>query len=161
MRVKRLLITGIVSGLFMGVMLFIAGAVFSRLIYGPQMAPAGKFDPEELNAWYFIWTKLVIGIFFGLVFTFIYEYLPLKDKFKSGLAGLKYGFFFWLVMSLWNISHPLIYGSFESQDRLFWLVYSMFGFLALGYGIGWFYRRWRKTDDKPKIDDIATGVISM
>ena len=58
MKVRRLLITGVVSGLSMGVMLFIAGAVFSRIIYGPQMAPAEKFNPEEMNAWYFIWTKL-------------------------------------------------------------------------------------------------------
>jgi hypothetical protein len=156
MKIRRLLITGIVSGLFMGVILFIAGAVFSRLIYGPQMAPSGKFDPEELNAWYFIWTKLVIGVFFGLVLTIIYDKLPLQNKFKSGLAGLKYGFVFWLAMSLWNISHPLIYGSFESQDRLFWLVYSLFGFLALGYGMGWFYRRYSKKDNGSAVYELAS-----
>jgi hypothetical protein len=69
MNTKKILITGTVSGLVMGITLFIAGAIFSRIIYGPQFAPPGKFEPEQLNAFYFIWTKLLIGFFFGIMFT--------------------------------------------------------------------------------------------
>lgn len=141
MSMKRILTAGIISGLSMGIALFIAGAIFSRIIYGPQFAPPGKFEPEQLNAWYFIWTKLLIGIFFGLLFTFAYEGLPLKRRLETGLNGLKYGFVFWLVISLWNISHPLIYGSINTKDQLFWLVYSLFGFLAFGYTLGLLYKR--------------------
>jgi hypothetical protein len=67
MKTKKILISGTLSGLAMGITLFIAGAIFSRIIYGPQFAPPGKFEPEQLNAFYFIWTKLLIGIFFGVV----------------------------------------------------------------------------------------------
>lgn len=49
----------------MGASLFIGGATLSRIIYGPQFAPPGKFAPEQINAFYFIWTKLLIGLFFG------------------------------------------------------------------------------------------------
>ena len=148
MKIRKILTTGIISGLSMGVFLFIAGAVFSRIIYGPQFAPPGKFEPEQLNAWYFIWTKLLIGIFFGLLFTLTYEGLPLKTRLRTGFDGLKYGFVFWLVISLWDISHPLVYGSvnnkdqvFWNKDQVFWLVYSLFGFLACGYTLGLIYKR--------------------
>ena len=147
MNVKRVLITGIISGLSMGVVLFIAGAIFSRIIYGPQFAPPGKFEPEQLNAWYFTWTKLVIGVFFGLVFTWTYEALPLAKRLKSGFHGLRYGFVFWLIVSLWNISHPLVYGSIKNNDQLFWLVYSLFGFLAFGYALGLLYRKYESKGD--------------
>lgn len=53
MRIKKIITIGIISGLIMGITLFIAGAIFSRIIYGPQFAPSGKFEPEQLNAWYF------------------------------------------------------------------------------------------------------------
>ena len=141
MRIKKILTTGIISGLAMGIVLFIAGAIFSRIIYGPQFAPPGKFEPEQLNPFYFIWTKLLIGVFFGILFTFIYEKLPVTKKLNSGFKGLCYGFVFWLIISLWNISHPLIYGSGITDDRLFWLIYSLFGFLALGYAMGLIYKR--------------------
>lgn len=140
MRIRKILTAGIISGLSMGIALFIAGAIFSRIIYGPQFAPPGKFEPEHLNVWYFIWTKLLIGIFFGLLFTLTYEWLPLKKRLATGFVGLKYGFVFWLIISLWNISHPLVYGSVANKDQLFWLVYSLFGFLALGYVLGLIYK---------------------
>ena len=76
MNPKKILISGTISGSVMWITLFIAGAIFSRIIYGPQFAPPGKFEPEQLNAWYFIWTKLLIGVFFGLIFTFLYERNP-------------------------------------------------------------------------------------
>ncbi|NOZ62465.1 MAG: hypothetical protein GXO74_12380 [Calditrichaeota bacterium] len=141
MEMGKAIKAGIISGLIMGITLFIAGAIFSRIIYGPQFAPPGKFEPEQLNAWYFIWTKLLIGIFFGVLFTFFYERLPISKRVTGGLSGLKYGFFFWLVISLWNISHPLIYGSIDNKDQLFWLLYSLCGFLAFGYTLGYFYKR--------------------
>ena len=141
MGIKKSIVAGIVSGLVMGIVLFIAGAVFSRIIYGPQFAPPGKFEPEQLNAWYFIWTKLVIGMFFGVFFTLLYEGLPISKRIAGGLAGLKYGFLLWLAISLWNISHPLVYGSINNRDQLFWLVYSLWGFLAFGYTVGLFYKR--------------------
>ncbi len=80
---KRVLRIGLISGLVMGVVLFVAGAIFSRIIYGPQFAPPGKFEPQQLNPWYFIWTKALIGAFFGLLFTFVYEKLPLTQKLKG------------------------------------------------------------------------------
>jgi hypothetical protein len=144
MRIKKILTTGIIAGLAMGFVLFIAGAIFSRIIYGPQFAPPGKFEPEQLNPFYFIWTKLLIGVFLGILFTFIYEALPLAKRLKSGLNGLKYGFVFWFIISLWDISHPLVYSSGITKDRLFWLVYSLFGFLALGYVLGLIYKKYNK-----------------
>jgi len=148
MSIKKILTAGIISGLVMGIVLFIAGAIFSRIIYGPQFAPPGKFEPEQLNPFYFIWTKLLIGVFFGILFTLIYEALPLTKRLKSGLNGLKYGFVFWLIISLWDISHPLVYGSGITKDRLFWLVYSLFGFLAFGYVLGSIYKRRQDKNNK-------------
>ncbi len=125
----------------MGIALFIGGAVFSRIIYGPQFAPPGKFEPEQLNAWYFIWTKMLIGMFFGVLFTMLYEELPLSKRVSNGWEGLFYGFLFWMAVSLWNISHPVIYGTVNSKNQLFWLLYSLCGFLAYGCTLGCLYRR--------------------
>ncbi|MBE9509404.1 MAG: hypothetical protein IMY71_00890 [Bacteroidetes bacterium] len=141
MKIQKTITIGIISGLIMGITLFIAGAIFSRIIYGPQFAPSGKFEPEQLNALYFIWTKLLIGIFFGILFTLLYEKLPLSRRLSSALAGLKYGFFLWFAISIWNLSHPLIYGSINNKDQLFWLIYSLCGFLAYGYSLGYLYKR--------------------
>jgi len=141
MKINKIVKNGLISGLVMGITLFIAGAIFSRIIYGPQFAPEGKFDPEQLNAWYFIWTKILIGVFFGILFTLLYEGLPIKKRISSAFAGLKYGFLLWLAISLWNISHPLTYGSINDKDQLFWLVYSLFGFLAYGFTLGYLYKR--------------------
>ena len=142
MNTKKILTSGAVSGLVMGITLFIAGAIFSRIIYGPQFAPPGKFEPEQLNAFYFIWTKLLIGIFFGVVFTFVYEKLPLNRRINGSLQGVKYSFIFWLVFTLWDISHPFTYGSIYNNDQLFWLIYSLCGFLAFGFTIGIFYKKY-------------------
>jgi hypothetical protein len=139
--IKRILIYGIVSGIIMGVVLFIGGAIFSRIIYGPQFAPPGKFQPEQINAFYFIWTKILIGIFFGVLFTFFYEKLPLSKRLTSRFHGLKYGFLLWLIITLWDISHPFVYGSINNKDQLFWLLYSLCGFLALGFSLGSFYKK--------------------
>lgn len=143
---KKAFMAGISAGVVMGIALFIGGAIFSRIIYGPQFAPPGKFEAEQLNAWYFIWTKVVIGIFFGSLFTLFYEGLPISKRLNSALSGLKYGFFFWLIISLWNLSHPLIYGSINSKDQLFWLVYSLCGFLAYGTAIGYAYKKYSGPD---------------
>ncbi|GAB4334416.1 MAG: hypothetical protein Kow0037_13130 [Calditrichia bacterium] len=148
MKIQRLLLAGAICGLAMGITLFFAGAIFSRIIYGPQFAPAGKFDPEQLNAWYFIWTKLLIGLFFGILFTAAYQLLPLKHRFRSGRAGLLFGFLFWLVQELWNISHPLIYGNFSPRNELFWAVYTLSGFLMFGFLLGRFFARYE--DEKSR-----------
>jgi hypothetical protein len=148
MQLKRIFTAGTISGLSMGIFLFIGGAIFSRIIYGPQFAPPGKFKPEQINAFYFVWTKLLIGWFFGLLFTFIYEMLPLKIKITGMLQGLKYGFVFWLVISLWSLSHPLIYGTVNTPDQIFWLVYQLVGFLAFGATLGHIYKKREKNELK-------------
>lgn len=142
MSIKKILISGAVSGLLMGLTLFVAGAIFSRIIYGPEFAPPGKFEPEQLNAFYFIWTKLLIGLFFGIAFTFLYEKLPIKNRIKGVFQGVKYSFILWLVITLWDISHPFTYGSINNNDQLFWIVYSLSGFLAFGFTIGMFYKKY-------------------
>jgi len=141
MKLKKILSAGTISGLIMGVFLFIGGAILSRIIYGPQFAPPGKFKPEQINAFYFIWTKLLIGLFFGLLFTFVYEMIPLQTKMSGILQGLKYGFVFWFLMSLWNISHPLVYGTVNLPDQIFWSLYQLVGYLALGATLGYIYKK--------------------
>lgn len=138
MNLKSELVAGLKAGLVMGAALFLAGAVFSGIIYGPQFAPAGKFEPSQLNPFYFIWTKLVIGAFFGLLFALLYTRLPLERRITSMRQGVLYGFLAWVAIWLWNISHPLVYGSIMDKDQLFWLLYSLSGFIALGAGYGRF-----------------------
>jgi len=142
MNLRKILVSGTISGLIMGIALFIVGAIFSRIIYGPQFAPTGKFEPEQLNAFYFIWTKLLIGIFFGIVFTFFYETLPLSRRIRGPAQGVKYSLLFWLVLTLWDISHPFTYGSLYTKDQLFWLIYTLGGFLSFGWAIGLFYKKY-------------------
>ena len=144
MTMRKTILTGIISGMIMGVTLFLSGAIVSRIIYGPQFAPDGKFEPSQLNPFYFIWTKIAIGIFFGLLFTILYEKLPLAKKISSGLKGLQWGFIFWIAVSLWGISHPLVYGSFQSKNEIFWLIYSLSGFLTVGYTFGRLCKNWRR-----------------
>ena len=157
MKLKRIILRGIPAGLTMGISLFIVGAVAARLVYGPQFVPEGKFEPEQINAWYFIWTKLVIGIFFGLVFTALYEALPLSRRIQGVLDGLKYAFWFWLVIQVWDVSHPLVYGSWKGQDQVFWLVYTLGGFLGYGVGLGLAYRRCGGAPPDPSVNTVATS----
>lgn len=138
---KKIIKFGISSGLVMGITLFIGGVILARIIYGPQMAPDGKFDESQMNAFYFIWTKLVIGIFFGILFTIICEVLSLSKRMTGALNGLKYSFFFWLVISLWNLSHPLLYETMNYTDQTFWLLYTLFGYIGLGLTLGILYKK--------------------
>jgi len=138
---KNILKNGTIAGLAMGVSLFIGGAILARIVYGSQMAPEGKFKTSQMNPFYFVWTKLVIGVIFGILFTFIYERLPLFKKISSIGQGLKYAFFFWLVISLWNLSHPIIYESFDFQNRIFWLLYTLCGFIGFGGTLGLLYKK--------------------
>ena len=147
MKLKRLITDGTISGLAMGVLLFIGGAMLSRIIYGPQFAPPGKFAPEQINAFYFIWTKLLIGWVFGILFTLAYELLPLRTRFTGAIHGLKYGFAFWFLTTLWNLSHPLVYGSVNVPDQTFWTLYQLVGFLALGAVLGYISKRRRRNDE--------------
>ncbi|MBC8185261.1 hypothetical protein H8E88_29560 [candidate division KSB1 bacterium] len=144
MNSKKIISAGIISGLVMGVTLFVVGAIASRIIYGPQFAPPGKFDQEQLNPFYFIWTKLLIGMIFGILFTFLYEMLPLSKKINAAFSGLKYGFWFWLIIFLWSLSHPLTYGSLNISNQIFWAIYSLSGFLMYGFTLGLIYRRRRR-----------------
>lgn len=144
MGVRKTLLVGLGTGLGMGLVLFIVGAIAARIIYGPQLAPEGKFEPEQMNAWYFIWTKLVIGAIFGVLFTALYERLPLSKRINGMLDGLKWAFGLWLVMFLWGVSHPLVYGSQNPRDLVFWWIYSLGGFLGFGLFIGYAYKRFAK-----------------
>jgi hypothetical protein len=145
MQYKKVVVDGTISGLSMGVFLFIGGAILSRIVYGPQFVPPGKFQPEQINAFYFIWTKLLIGWFFGILFTFAYELLPLRKGLTGAIDGLKYGFGFWLVTSLWNLSHPLVYGSLKVPDQVFWVLYQLVGFLGSGAVLGYMSKRRAQT----------------
>ena len=138
---RRIIKFGIYSGIAMWIFLFIAGAIFARITYGAEMAPEGKFDESQMNAFYFIWTKLVIGIVFGILFTAVCELSSLSKKIIGPLTGLKYAFVFWLVMSLWNLSHPLVYGPIDWADQIFWLIYTLFGFLGFGSTLGFLYKK--------------------
>lgn len=141
MRLRTEVLAGGIAGTLMGLVLFAGGAVASRLIYGPQFAPDGKFEPSQINPFYFLWTKLLIGAVFGVLLSMIYANMPLSSRLVTARRGLKYGFLAWLVIWLWNISHPLVYGSIGGRDQLFWLVYSLFGFLGLGGALGLVRRR--------------------
>ena len=147
MKLKKIIIIGLISGLVFGIVLLIGGAITGRIVYGSQMAPEGKFSAEQMNAFYFLWTKLVIGIFFGTLFLFIYEKLPIARRISSIMEGIIYGFVFWLVISLWNLSHPLMYNSTINSDQIFWLLYTLWGFLGYGGIIGFFYKKaYQKTN---------------
>jgi Mn2+/Fe2+ NRAMP family transporter len=138
---KRIIIKGLIAGLIMGVALFITGAVASRLIYGPQMVPEGKFKPDQINAWYFIWTKLVIGCFFGIIFTWIYSKFYRLMNSSGALNGLLFSFILWLVITLWGLSHPLMYETIATKDQLFWNIYTLGGFLSYGVTIGAIFKK--------------------
>ncbi len=125
----------------MGVTLFFVGAIASWIVYGPQFAPEGKFEPEQLNAWYFIWTKLVMGVFFGVLLTALYERLPLSKRIDGVLGGLKYAFWLWVVVYLWELSHPLVYETLDVQNQVFWMIYTLGGFLGYGFALGYAYKR--------------------
>ena len=139
---KKIIITGSISGIIMGISLFIIGAIAARLIYGPQMVPEGKFESGQVNALYFIWTKLVIGLFFGIIFTWIYSKFYNLINIPGIFKGLLFGFLLWLIITLWDISHPLLYDSnFANKDQLFWLIYTLGGFLVYGISVGLLFRR--------------------
>ncbi|MEW5983153.1 MAG: hypothetical protein AB1806_12410 [Acidobacteriota bacterium] len=74
-RVSLVIVLGVAAGLGMALALFITGAIAARLIYGPQMVPEGKFTADQVSAGYFLWTKLLIGVFFGVVMSALYEML--------------------------------------------------------------------------------------
>jgi len=139
------MVLGAGAGLFMGVCLFVVGAVASRIVYGPQFAPEGKFDADQLNAWYFIWTKLVMGVFFGLVFTALYQAMPLARRIAGVFGGRNYAFCLWAVVYLWGLSHPLMYEALDPRNQLFWMVYTLGGFLGYGVAVGYGYRRFERT----------------
>ena len=140
MNLRNPLVAGTIAGIVMGIGLFLTGAVAAFLVYGPQMAPEGKFQPDQMNPWYFIWTKLLIGWFFGILFTL--PYARLRDAFHlQGLFGaLIYAFALWLIVSLWGISHPLVYETIATKNQLFWHIYSLGGFLAYGITLGLLFR---------------------
>jgi uncharacterized membrane protein YeaQ/YmgE (transglycosylase-associated protein family) len=139
---RKILFKGAASGLIMGIALFIMGAITARLIYGPQMMPDGKFEPEQINVLYFLWTKLVIGLFFGIIFTWIYSKFYSLISLPNVLKGLLFSFILWLIISMWDISHPLMFDKdFINKDRIFWTIYTLSSFLIYGVFIGLIYRK--------------------
>jgi hypothetical protein len=118
MNLKKFLLTGTIAGLAMGIALFLTGAIASIFVYGPQMAPEGKFEPSQMNPAYFLWTKLLIGWFFGLLFTSIYAKVQVIMPSKGILRGLFFALALWLVISLWSISHPLMYEMLPLSRRV-------------------------------------------
>ncbi len=141
MQLKKVAVDGTIAGLAMGCFLFLGGAVLSRIVYGPQFAPPGKFTPEQLNAFYFVWTKLVIGWVFGILFAVAYELLPLSKRLTGAIDGMKYAFSFWGLITLWNLSHPVVYGSVNVPDQTFWILYQLVGFLGFSAVLGHLHRR--------------------
>ena len=140
MSLKKILLTGTIAGLVMGIALFLTGAVAAFFTYGPQMAPEGKFEPSQMNPAYFIWTKLLIGWFFGLLFTFVYAKIYPRLPLRGFLRGLLFAVSLWLVVSLWGISHPLVYGPIVLQHQIFWEIYTLGGFLGYGLALGFLAR---------------------
>jgi hypothetical protein len=142
MRPGKMVLTGAVAGLGMGIALFLTAAIAARLVYGPQMVPEGKFQPEQINAWYFIWTKLLLGVFFGALLSLLYGHLPLSRRVGGIREGLMYSFWLWVVVHLWGLSHPLLYDGSAAlnRDQLFWAAYTLGGFLGLGAAFGWLAR---------------------
>jgi hypothetical protein len=136
MSLTRVLFVGTAAGLVMGVSLFMTGAIAAFLVYGPRMAPAGKFESAQMNPVYFFWTKLCIGWFFGLVFTFVYARLLAVVPFRGVLRGILFTLGLWLIISLWGVSHPLVYETVATSDRLFWHIYTLGGFLGYGLALG-------------------------
>jgi hypothetical protein len=136
---KKVLVTGIVAGLAMGLALMITGAIAAYVIYGPQMAPDGKFEQNQMNAVYFLWTKLVIGLCFGLLFTFVFGKIQAGLGSKGVWQGILYAVVLWFLISLWAISHPLVYegaAKVASKDQVFWHIYTLGGFLGYGLALG-------------------------
>ena len=144
MSLRRILFTGTIAGLVMGIALFLTGAVAAYFVYGPQMAPEGKFEPSQMNPAYFIWTKLLIGWFFGLLFTFIYAKVQELLPSKGFLRALMFAVCLWFVISLWGISHPLVYETIATRNQLFWEVYTLGGFLGYGVALGLLTRKTRE-----------------
>lgn len=144
MGLKKAVIVGVIAGLAMGLSLFVVGAIASYLVYGPHFAPPGKFEPQQLNAWYFFWTKLAIGVVFGVLLTVLYELLPVARRIAGVAGGLRYAACLWLVVFLWGLSHPLVYETVSARDELFWLVYTLGGFLGFGAALGVAYARHRR-----------------
>jgi hypothetical protein len=142
-RLIRTILLGVGAGVAMTLGLFITGAVAARLVYGPQMVPEGKFTAEQINAAYFLWTKLLIGVFFGVLLSVLYERLPLARRITKAREGLWYAVLLWLVVYLWGFSHPFVYDLHWSmnRDEVFWLVYTLGGFAGLGLAFGALRRR--------------------
>lgn len=155
MTIQKILVAGLIAGLVMGIALFITGAIASFVVYGPQFTPPDKFEPEQVNAWYFFWTKLMIGCFFGLFFSIIYSKISFSVGSEGALRGLFYGFLLWLIIALWSISHPLVYGPINVPDKVFWLIYTMGGFLAYGSTLGYVNKRMNGKIGQNKVEEFS------
>lgn len=154
MNLKKILITGTAAGLAMGLALLLTGAVASYLLYGTWTAPLDTFGPSRMNTAYFLWTRLLIGWLFGLLLTLIYAKVRLVLAAKGIRRGLRFAFAVWLVLSLWEISHPLVYerlANVFTTDRLFWNIYTLGGFLGYGFVLGLLSRNGSRPDNPPPV----------
>jgi hypothetical protein len=142
-KLTRTILLGVGAGVVMALALFITGAVAARVVYGPQMVPEGKFSADQISPVYFLWTKLVIGVFFGILLSVLYELLPLAKRISGPADGVLYAFFLWLVVYLWGLSHPFVYELRWSidKDQVFWMIYTLGGFVGLGLAFGWLRNR--------------------
>jgi hypothetical protein len=142
-KIARTILVGVAAGVAMALALFLTGAVAARLVYGPQMVPEGKFAADQISAGYFFWTKLLIGVFFGVLLSVLYELLPLAKRISRARDGLLYTFLLWLVVYLWGFSHPFVYELRWSIDRnqVFWMIYTLGGFVGLGLAFGGLRRK--------------------
>jgi hypothetical protein len=98
---------------------------------------------SRVSAGYFLWTKLLIGVFFGVVLSAFHEMPPLTRRIAGIRDGLPYAFLLWVVVYLWGLSHPLVYEMRWSIDKnqVFWMVYTLGGFLGFGLAFGGLRKR--------------------
>jgi len=149
MNLKKILINGTAAGLAMGLALLLTGAIASYLLYGTWMAPLDKFGPSGMNTAYFLWTRLLIGWLFGILLTLVYAKVSLILAAKGVRRGLRFALAVWLVLSLWEISHPLVYerlANVFTYNRLFWNIYTLGGFLGYGFVLGLLNRNGSRPD---------------
>lgn len=133
-RTSRTTLLAAAAGVAMALALFVTGTVAARAVYGPQMVREGKLTADQISAGYFLRTKLLIGVFFGVVLSVLYELLPLAKRIGGIRDGVLYAFLLWVVVYLWGLSHPFVYELRWSLDgnQVFWMVYTLDGCLGLG-----------------------------
>lgn len=76
--------------------------------------------------------------------TFIYAKIQTGIPSKGIPRGLIFALALWLMISLWAISHPLVYegaATVTARDQVFWHIYTLGGFLGYGLALGLLSRK--------------------